>query len=51
MPLRELPAAEAALYKGLEDTQHGLDIEVQKVTHPSFFAAVFFLGAPRYRDG
>jgi predicted enzyme related to lactoylglutathione lyase len=35
MPLRELPAAEAALYKGLEDSQHGLDIEVQKVSHPS----------------
>ena len=35
MPIRELPAAEAALYKGLEDTQHGLDIEVQKVSHPS----------------
>jgi predicted enzyme related to lactoylglutathione lyase len=35
MPLRELPAEEAALYKGLEDTQHGLDIEVQKVSHPS----------------
>jgi predicted enzyme related to lactoylglutathione lyase len=35
MPIRELPAAEAALYKGLEDSQHGLDIEVQKVSHPS----------------
>lgn len=35
MPVRELPAAEAALYKKLEDTQHGLDIEVQKVSHPS----------------
>jgi predicted enzyme related to lactoylglutathione lyase len=35
MPLRELPAPEAALYKGLEDSQHGLDIEVQKVSHPS----------------
>jgi hypothetical protein len=35
MPLRELPAEEAALYKGLADWQHGLDIEVQKVSHPS----------------
>lgn len=35
MPLRELPPEEAALYKGLTDTQHGLDIEVQKVSHPS----------------
>jgi predicted enzyme related to lactoylglutathione lyase len=35
MPLRELPAEEAALYKGLEDSQHGLDIEIQKVSHPS----------------
>jgi hypothetical protein len=35
MPMRELPAGEAALYKRLEDTQHGLDIEVQKVRHPS----------------
>jgi len=35
MPLRELPAEEAALYKGLNDTVHGLDIEVQKVSHPS----------------
>jgi predicted enzyme related to lactoylglutathione lyase len=35
MPVRELPPEEAALYKRLEDSQHGLDIEVQKVTHPS----------------
>jgi predicted enzyme related to lactoylglutathione lyase len=35
MPVRELPAAEAALYKKLEDAQHGLNIEVQKVSHPS----------------
>jgi hypothetical protein len=35
MPVRELPAAEAALYKRLEDSSHGLNIEVQKVTHPS----------------
>jgi predicted enzyme related to lactoylglutathione lyase len=35
MPIRELPADEAALYKRLEDSQHGLDIEVQKVSHAS----------------
>jgi hypothetical protein len=35
MPVRELPAEEAALYKRLEDSQHGLDIEVQKVNHAS----------------
>ncbi len=35
MPVRELPAAEAASYKRLEDSQHGLDIEVQIVSHPS----------------
>jgi len=35
MPVRELPPQEAALYKRLEDSQHGLDIEVQKVTHAS----------------
>jgi predicted enzyme related to lactoylglutathione lyase len=35
MPVRELPAAEAASYKRLEDPQHGLDIEVQIVSHPS----------------
>ena len=35
MPVRELPAAEAALYKRLEDAQHGLNIEVQKVSHAS----------------
>jgi predicted enzyme related to lactoylglutathione lyase len=35
MPVRELPPPDAALYKRLEDTQHGLDIEVQKVNHPS----------------
>jgi predicted enzyme related to lactoylglutathione lyase len=35
MPVRELPADEAALYKRLEDSQHGLDIEVQKVSHAS----------------
>jgi catechol 2,3-dioxygenase-like lactoylglutathione lyase family enzyme len=35
MPVRELPPGEAALYKGLVDHQHGLDIEVQKVGHAS----------------
>jgi predicted enzyme related to lactoylglutathione lyase len=35
MRVRELPPAEAALYKRLDDAQHGLDIEVQKVGHPS----------------
>jgi hypothetical protein len=35
MPVRELPADEAALYKRLDDSQHGLNIEVQKVSHAS----------------
>jgi predicted enzyme related to lactoylglutathione lyase len=35
MTVRELSAEEAALYKKLDDTQHGLHIEVQKVSHPS----------------
>jgi predicted enzyme related to lactoylglutathione lyase len=35
MPVRELPGAEGELYQRLEDRQHGLDIEVQKVEHPS----------------
>jgi predicted enzyme related to lactoylglutathione lyase len=35
MPFAKLPAAEAALYKRLDDTQHGLNIEVQKVSHAS----------------
>ena len=35
MPVRELPGEEAALYKGLEDAHHGLNIEVQAVSHPS----------------
>ncbi len=35
MPVRELPAEEAALYKRLDDSQHDLNIEVQKVRHPS----------------
>ena len=35
LPVRELPGAEGDLYRKLEDGQHGLDIEVQKVEHPS----------------
>jgi hypothetical protein len=35
MPIVELPPDQAALYKRLEDSQHGLDIEVQKVSHAS----------------
>ena len=35
MAVRELSAEEAALYKKLDDTQHGLHIEVQKVSHLS----------------
>jgi predicted enzyme related to lactoylglutathione lyase len=35
MPVRELPAEQAALYKRLEDSHHGLNIEVQKVSHAS----------------
>jgi hypothetical protein len=35
MPIVELPPDQAAFYKRLEDSQHGLDIEVQKVSHAS----------------
>ena len=35
MPVHELPGNENAAYRGLTDAQHGLDIEVQKVDHPS----------------
>ena len=35
MPTRELPPVEAALYRGLMDSHHGLNIEVQIVNHPS----------------
>ena len=35
MAVRELPPTEAALYKRLDDAEHGLSIEVQKVSHPS----------------
>ena len=34
MPVRELSADEAGRYKKLDDSQHGLHIEVQKVSHP-----------------
>src|SRR5580700_5469298 len=35
MPVRELPGTEGETYRGLTDAQHGLDIEVQIVDHPS----------------
>jgi predicted enzyme related to lactoylglutathione lyase len=35
MPVRELPGAEGEFYRRLEDRQHDLHIEVQKVQHPS----------------
>ena len=35
MPLRELPGDEGKKYRGLDDTAHGLDIEVQIVRHES----------------
>lgn len=35
MPVRELPREEGRFYKRLQDAQHGLHIEVQKVQHPS----------------
>jgi predicted enzyme related to lactoylglutathione lyase len=35
MPMREQSGSGAALYRGLVDSQHGLNIEVQTVTHPS----------------
>ena len=35
MPVRELPGTEGDTYKALDDAQHGLDIEVQIVDHPS----------------
>jgi predicted enzyme related to lactoylglutathione lyase len=35
MPLGSLPPDEEQTYKKLEDTQHGLHIEVQTVTHAS----------------
>jgi hypothetical protein len=35
MPVRELPPGEGDTYKRLVDSAHGLDIEVQIVSHPS----------------
>jgi predicted enzyme related to lactoylglutathione lyase len=35
MPVQPLPPAESERYKRLKDRQHGLDIEVQIVAHPS----------------
>jgi predicted enzyme related to lactoylglutathione lyase len=35
MAVRMLPPDEAETYKKLEDSQHGLSIEVQTVQHPS----------------
>jgi predicted enzyme related to lactoylglutathione lyase len=35
MPVRALPPGEGEIYKKLEDSSHGLQIEVQAVTHPS----------------
>jgi len=35
MPLYELLGSENDAYRGLTDVQHGLDIEVQSVDHPS----------------
>jgi predicted enzyme related to lactoylglutathione lyase len=35
MPVRELPGSEGDLYRALHDARQGLNIEVQKVDHPS----------------
>src|ERR1700677_2743816 len=35
MPIYEFAGSENDSYRGLTDAQHGLDIEVQKVDHPS----------------
>jgi predicted enzyme related to lactoylglutathione lyase len=35
MPIAELPPGEGETYKRLVDSSHGLDIEVQIVSHPS----------------
>jgi hypothetical protein len=35
MAVRELPPGEGEIYKQLVDSQHGLSIEVQTVSHPS----------------
>jgi predicted enzyme related to lactoylglutathione lyase len=35
LPVRSLPPGEGEIYKRLEDTKHGLHIEVQAVSHES----------------
>src|SRR3974390_64286 len=35
MPVRALPEEESVIYRALEDTRQGMQIEVQAVTHPS----------------
>jgi len=35
MPIHEFQGSENDTYRGLTDAQHGLDIEVQMVDHPS----------------
>jgi predicted enzyme related to lactoylglutathione lyase len=35
MPVRAVPEEESGIYRALEDTRQGLQIEVQAVTHPS----------------
>jgi predicted enzyme related to lactoylglutathione lyase len=35
LPQRELPGTEGDIYRALDDSQHGLHIEVQLVDHPS----------------
>jgi predicted enzyme related to lactoylglutathione lyase len=35
MPVRALPPGEGEIYKRLDDSQHGLHIEVQAVSHES----------------
>jgi hypothetical protein len=35
LPEREFPGSEGEIYRGLDDRQHDLHIEVQKVDHPS----------------
>jgi len=35
LPVRELPGSEGDLYRALHDAHQGLNIEVQKVDHPS----------------
>jgi hypothetical protein len=35
LPVRETPGSESTAYRSLHDVHTGLDIEVQKVSHPS----------------